>query len=343
MTGSENSGQIEVRTREDTQAALLLDQAGWVMNRPTRNGALKKGEWGLLRYLDDPRHHEPTTKIFAFDYGITAMHAVRISGALDRKGLIERLPDPGNTRMFRMKLTAKGRKMLKKDPLRALASALSESFSAEEFESQGELLAKLLEALDAQVSEPSAGRAVRGAGKPAAGAIERGEAASGDLIEDDESDARDVALLIGTLADMVFKAGQSESLSRNDWTALRYFQSARYSKATLSAFAAFAGVNPASASNITSKLTKLGLLNRKSSRERGRAYVVSVTSKGLAELRSDPLENLKSIVSATLSTNECRELSRLMKVVIAAYWDGHSAPDSADQSRSADRTTRSTS
>lgn len=342
MMSSESSGRVEVRTKEYAQAALLLDKAGWVMNRPTQNGELKKGEWGLLRYLDDPRHHEPTTKIFAFDYDITAMHAVRISGALDRLGLIERFPDPGNTRMFRMKLTANGRKMLRKDPLLALAAALAKYFASDEFESQGEVLAKLLEALGARAIESGAGRSVRGAAGPTASASERGRSAAGDLIGDTESDAQDVALLIGALSDMVFKDSQSKSLSRNDWAALRYFQYAKDSDASLSDFASFAGVNLASASNITSKLTKLGLLNRKSSPEQGKAYVVSVTPKGFTELRSDPLENLKSILSATLSSTECQELSRLMKVVIDAYSDGHSTSDSADQSRPAVRTTRST-
>lgn len=87
-------------------------------------------------------------------------------------------------------------------------------------------------------------------------------------------------------------------LTAAQWTALRYFARANRFSRTPSAFSEFHATTRGTASQTVKSLVAMGLLTRRSHEHDGRSTVIDVTEAGHAQLRSDPLRDLRMVLGA---------------------------------------------
>jgi DNA-binding MarR family transcriptional regulator len=132
---------IQRRERSARAIAELLEQ----LARSTVNEAFAQGmqpaQWRGLRYVAQANEDARNIGAFAKFHLTTPSSASQTMGALSRKGLIVKRPG-ADARQRTLELTAKGRRLLAKDPIIAMSrTVLSLS------ESQMYLLAEILERL----------------------------------------------------------------------------------------------------------------------------------------------------------------------------------------------------
>ncbi len=114
---------------------------------------LNPAQWSALRYLADAVPEARTVTAFAQYHATTSGTASQTVAALVRKGLVERLPEPGDRRRNRLELSSTGHELLRNDPLGGIAAAIA----LQPAEVQ-ETLAKGLEAILRTLTQPSDGQ-----------------------------------------------------------------------------------------------------------------------------------------------------------------------------------------
>ena len=130
-------------------------------------------------------------------------------------------------------------------------------------------------------------------------------------------------LMRDDLADLlVHLARQAQNTAQTDltaaqWTALRYFARANRFSRTPSAFSEFHATTRGTASQTVKSLVALGLLAREVHEGDARSTVLSVTERGHAMLRHDPMSDLRAVLSA-LPAAEQEGLGRILTRAIAA-------------------------
>ncbi len=111
----------------------------------------------------------------------------------------------------------------------------------------------------------------------------------------------DLADLIVHLARLGQSCGHAEgatALTAAQWTALRYFARANRFSRTPSAFSEFHATTRGTASQTVKSLVAMGLLARQSHDSDGRSTLIEVTEAGQAQLRRDPLRDLRGVLAA---------------------------------------------
>jgi len=88
--------------------------------------ALLPVHWEALRYLDKANRFSRTAAALTAYLGITKGTVSQTLGALETKGLVKKLINAKDRRSKHLSLTAKGRKLLRKDPLIATIQAIEQ-------------------------------------------------------------------------------------------------------------------------------------------------------------------------------------------------------------------------
>lgn len=105
------------------QIAEILDRLARIMLVEGHASGLKPVQWEALRYLARANRFSSTpgalTRFLSATKGTVSQTLI----ALERKGLIEKYPDPGDRRSVRLQLTHTGKEYLAEDPLHALREA----------------------------------------------------------------------------------------------------------------------------------------------------------------------------------------------------------------------------
>jgi DNA-binding MarR family transcriptional regulator len=287
------------------KAARLIDEAGWIMHRRREGGLLRKGEWALLRFLNDAAPNPVIAKQFAAYYAVAPRHASAVAADLEVKGLVRRFWDAERANSALIEFTSEGRKTLTRDPLRALAKALDKAFDPEALEDLCVVLTILLKAFVDAKLRPRANHHGDLEGVSSVGGAHDLPAA--------------VALLASEATESAYQAGFTNDLKRNEWTALRYYFMSTHSEPTATMLALELGVNHSLASQATIALSRKRLVERKPSQKRHNAFAIVVTEKGEQKLHSDPLARLENIMARTLSGEDNARVAQLMETVIDSY------------------------
>ncbi|MEM7123896.1 MAG: MarR family transcriptional regulator [Pseudomonadota bacterium] len=111
--------------------AQILDRLSRVLQNEGHAEGLKPAQWEALRYLSRANRFSRTPSALTAYLGITKGTVSQSLNALERKGLIKKTADPGDRRQVRMDLTAKGTRLLARDPLTATTEAASSLSAAE--------------------------------------------------------------------------------------------------------------------------------------------------------------------------------------------------------------------
>lgn len=106
------------------ETAELLIQAARVAQAARTRDELTPAEWMALRFFAraNPQSRKPSALA---DFEITSRAAVsQVVGRLEHDGYITRVPSAKDRRSYRVDLTAKGRAVLRDDPIEALIGAV---------------------------------------------------------------------------------------------------------------------------------------------------------------------------------------------------------------------------
>lgn len=105
---------------------------------------------------------------------------------------------------------------------------------------------------------------------------------------------------------------QAVPLTAAQWTALRYFSRANRFSRTPSAFSDFHATTRGTASQTVKSLVALGLLARQNHATDGRSTLLDVTEAGHAQLRADPLRDLRRVLD-TLPPETAAEVAKALR------------------------------
>ncbi|HIC82069.1 MAG TPA: MarR family transcriptional regulator [Kiloniellaceae bacterium] len=122
---------------------LLLERLARVLQNEAHSEGLKPTQWEALRYLSRANRFSRTPSGVTAYLGMTKGTVSQTLNALERKGLIGKRSDPQDRRQIALALTAKGRRLLARDPIDALLRG-SASLSPEQKETLTEGLHRLL-------------------------------------------------------------------------------------------------------------------------------------------------------------------------------------------------------
>jgi DNA-binding MarR family transcriptional regulator len=106
-------------------AVALIGQIGRAARACRKAGPLNDVQWEALHFLALANRFSRNPGALAAWLGVTKGRASQTVDALAKQGLILRLPDPRDGRGLALELSQAGRRMAEKDPLRAVAAALS--------------------------------------------------------------------------------------------------------------------------------------------------------------------------------------------------------------------------
>lgn len=112
--------RISARAAAEVMAHILR-----LANGASFADGLNPAQWSALRYLADAIPEARTVTAFAQYHATTSGTASQTVAALVRKGLVDRLPEPGDRRRNRLELSSAGHELLASDPLRIVAAAIA--------------------------------------------------------------------------------------------------------------------------------------------------------------------------------------------------------------------------
>lgn len=113
------------------QLALLLEQMARRLHAQGYANRLFPAQWTALRYLSAAEPERRTASDLARFQGLAPGAVARTVRTLVVKGYVEKAGPVGRGRAERIDLTAKGRAMVKRDPLKIVAAALKPLDAAE--------------------------------------------------------------------------------------------------------------------------------------------------------------------------------------------------------------------
>lgn len=104
---------------------ILLERIGRVLQNDGHSEGLKPTQWEALRYFARANRFSRSPSALTAYLGMTKGTVSQTVSALEKKGLVEKATGDADRRLVRIELTAKGQKLLSRDPLEALASSFS--------------------------------------------------------------------------------------------------------------------------------------------------------------------------------------------------------------------------
>lgn len=298
------------RPRRQARAIAQVMAAGAAkLYRRGRNQAYSRTQWALLRYIADSQTQAPTAQEFAAGHGLGKSTMTRLVDRLCREEIIDRVDHPSDLRAKLLRLTPKGRKALKDDPLRTLAEALAAKFTREEIEVFAGAIDTLASRAPEWITEDCAlcdGARVRLAGLESA--------------DRKEERAFTVLRAFALMAPCLDLEGASGELTPSEWTALRYFAVVQNRKAaTLSSFANHNAVTLSSASYIVTSLRDKNLVAYEENPESTRSFRIAVTEDGRSALRRDPILKTAAVLESALDEQELALIGRIVRAILL-FW-----------------------
>lgn len=130
-----------MKTADDL--GLLLERLARVLQNEAHSEGLKPTQWEALRYLGRANRFSRTPSGVTAYLGMTKGTVSQTLNALERKGLVAKRSDPQDRRQVALALTAKGRRLLARDPIDALLRG-AVKLSAEQRQSLAQSLQQLL-------------------------------------------------------------------------------------------------------------------------------------------------------------------------------------------------------
>ena len=112
--------------RHATAAAELVEQVGRLIYSSSFKSGLNPAQWSALRYFSGANRQARTASAFARFRATTKGTATQTITALERKGLLRRLPMPGDRRSRLLEVTPAGDALLHQDPIGALVDAITQ-------------------------------------------------------------------------------------------------------------------------------------------------------------------------------------------------------------------------
>jgi len=106
--------------------AALIERVGRLLTTEAHAEGLLPVQWEVLRYLKKANRFSQTAAALTAYLGITKGTVSQTLNALEAKGLVKKQVDTKDRRSKRLTLTAKGKKLLSRDPLAATVSAIRE-------------------------------------------------------------------------------------------------------------------------------------------------------------------------------------------------------------------------
>lgn len=106
--------------------AELIERIGRLLMAEAHAEALLPVQWEALRYLDKANRFSRTAAALTAYLGITKGTVSQTLGALETRGLVKKQINAKDRRSKHLSLTAKGRKLLGKDPLIATIQAIEQ-------------------------------------------------------------------------------------------------------------------------------------------------------------------------------------------------------------------------
>lgn len=104
---------------------ILLERIGRVLQNDGHSEGLKPTQWEALRYFARANRFSRSPSGLTAYLGMTKGTVSQTVSALERKGLIEKATGDADRRQIRIEVTAKGKKLLNRDPLEAMGALLS--------------------------------------------------------------------------------------------------------------------------------------------------------------------------------------------------------------------------
>ena len=105
--------------------AVLLERLARVLQNESHAEGLKPTQWEALRYLARANRFSRTPSGLTAYLGTTKGTVSQTLNALERKGLVGKTEDPADRRQVRIDLTAKGGRLLKRDPVDGVLRSVS--------------------------------------------------------------------------------------------------------------------------------------------------------------------------------------------------------------------------
>ena len=106
--------------------AALLERIGRLLTTEAHAEGLLPVQWEALRYLDRANRFSLTAAALTAYLGLTKGTVSQTLNTLEAKGLIRKRVDSHDRRSKRLSLTARGQRLIEKDPLNATRDALSQ-------------------------------------------------------------------------------------------------------------------------------------------------------------------------------------------------------------------------
>lgn len=115
----------ETEITEKESLSRLLDRIGRMARGLQYCHGLNPAQWDSLRFLAQANRFSRTPGALAVFLGTTKGTASQTLNALEKKGYLRRVPDPGDKRVRHIELTEAGEALLADDPLNCLDLAIS--------------------------------------------------------------------------------------------------------------------------------------------------------------------------------------------------------------------------
>lgn len=100
--------------------SVLLERLSRVLQNEGHAEGLKPTQWEALRYLGRANRFSRTPSGLTAYLGVTKGTVSQTLNALERKGLLAKRSEPADRRQLRLDLTAKGLRLLERDPVDAI-------------------------------------------------------------------------------------------------------------------------------------------------------------------------------------------------------------------------------
>lgn len=134
--------------------AVLLERLSRILQNEAHLEGLKPTQWEALRYLARANRFSRTPSGLIAYLGITKGTVSQTVNALERKGLVKKTTNAEDRRQVRIDLTAKGSRLLKRDPVGAILQTASALTAREKNDLEQSLQTLLTETLKARNGRP---------------------------------------------------------------------------------------------------------------------------------------------------------------------------------------------
>lgn len=104
---------------------ILLERIGRILQNDGHSEGLKPTQWEALRFFERANRFSRSPSALTAYLGMTKGTVSQTVSALEKKGLVEKATGDADRRHVQIEMTAKGDKLLKRDPLEAMAASLS--------------------------------------------------------------------------------------------------------------------------------------------------------------------------------------------------------------------------